>query len=55
MHYVIDIRNGYTTHIGDERSCREYVRNATELFNAGPFEIVKGAKARDTRLKELRK
>lgn len=54
MHYVIDVSHQYVTHIGDERSCREYVRNATELFGAGPYEIVKGAKARDARIKELR-
>lgn len=54
MFYVIDIRKGYVTHQGNERSCRQYVWNATSLFG-GQFEIVRGAKEREATLRKYRR
>jgi hypothetical protein len=54
MSYVIDIRKGYVTHEGNEDSCRQYVRNATDLFG-GEFIIVQGAKEREATLRKYRR
>lgn len=51
--YVINLPKKHCCHEGSKAYCEEYVENATAAFNAGPFEIVEGAKALRQRVKEI--
>lgn len=52
MYYVVNMTKGYVSHEDrKELGCKDYVYNAGTFTN-DRFEIVKGAKERDAKIRE---